>query len=304
MKIKRKDFIISSAVGSAAMVAKVSPFSFFAGRSDKETRAIPKLSFQEGIAPGRNLTEKFDFMENYKIAGFEPRGVNLVNSFGEYLQLLRGRNIKISAVYSGYKGFLLSEDETLRKQYKSTIKDIIAAAGETGSTGVIIVPYCNGQKTTEPFGFNVSLKNFLIEQLSELTEYAENYNTTIILEPLNRKETSGFCKIEDATFICKSVNKKGLRCMGDFWHMSREEESDRKAFISAGEYLNHVHISSRITRGMPGEDGKFDDYTEGFKGLKEIGYQGYISYECGIRGNRYTLLPESVNLIREQWSAS
>ena len=92
--------------------------------------------------------------------------------------------------------------------------------------------------------------------------------------------------------------------MGDFWHMTSEEISDSDAFISAGEYLNHVHIASRKTRYLPGADGMTDNYTEGFKGLKKIRYQGYISFECGIKGDKGVLIPESINLIRRQWQIS
>ena len=36
-----------------------------------------KLSFQEGIAPGKNLGEQLDFMEDLEVRGFEPNGRNL-----------------------------------------------------------------------------------------------------------------------------------------------------------------------------------------------------------------------------------
>ena len=65
----------------------------------------------------------------------------------------------------------------------------------------------------------------------------------------------------------------GVRCMGDFWHMTWEETSDMGAFISAGKYLQHVHVASRKRRSMPGEDGEADNYVEGFRGLKMIGYE-------------------------------
>lgn len=298
MNINRRDFLKSTLRGTTA-IAALSPLNILGIEPAKATKTELKLSFQEGIAPGKNLAEKFDFMEKHGIAGFEPRGVNLVNCVSEYQQLLRGRNIKISAICAGFKGFIMSENTALRDLYKSTMKEIIAAAGELGSVGVIIVPVCNGQKPGEPQIDNT--QNFFIEQMNELAEYAERHNTTVILEPLNRKEASSLRTVADVASICRDVNRKGLRCMGDFWHMTREEASDRDAFISGGEYLNHVHIASRKTRCIPGEDGQIDNYIEGFKGLKKIKYQGYVSYECGIKGDRAILVPESINLLREQW---
>lgn len=90
--------------------------------------------------------------------------------------------------------------------------------------------------------------------------------------------------------------------MGDFWHMTWEETSDMAAFLSAGkEYLQHVHIASRKRRSMPGEDGDADNYVEGFRGLKMIGYDKYVSFECGCQGDREVVVPAALKLMREQW---
>ena len=73
------------------------------------------------------------------------------------------------------------------------------------------------------------------------------------------------------------------------------------AFISGGEYLQHVHVASRKRRSMPGEDGDADNYINGFKGLKMIGYNNYVSFECGCQGDRNVVVPTAVKLLREQW---
>ena len=52
---------------------------------------------------------------------------------------------------------------------------------------------------------------------------------------------------------------------------------------------------------MPGEDGEADNYIDGFRGLKMIGYNKYVSFESGYQGDRNIILPESVKLLREQW---
>ena len=89
--------------------------------------------------------------------------------------------------------------------------------------------------------------------------------------------------------------------MGDFWHM-KEETSDYGAFMSAGkEYLQHVHIASRAHRNTPGEDGEADNYVQGFRALKEMGYDKYVSFECGCAGDRKTVLTAAVELLRKQW---
>ena len=238
-------------------------------------------------------------MENLGIVGFEPGGRNLAARVNEINQALRGRNIKVSAICAGFDGFILAEDPKVKAQFDSTMRDIIAAAGQIGSTGVIMVPAFNGQKPCKPH--TLETREYLCEQMHELGEYALKHNTTVILEPLNRRECHYMRQVGDAAAICRDSKSAGVKCMGDFWHM-QEETSDYAALWAAGtEYLQHVHVASRGTRKMPGEDGLVDNYVDGFRALKEMNYPYYVSFECGTNGKREETVPAAVKLLREQW---
>jgi sugar phosphate isomerase/epimerase len=144
-------------------------------------------------------------------------------------------------------------------------------------------------------------RDYLCEQLHDLGEFALSCGTTVILEPLNRKEAFYLRLVGDAAAICRDAGSKGVKCMGDFWHM-QEETSDYAAFMAAGPYLQHVHIASRGHRVMPGEDGDVDNYVDGFRALKELGYPNYVSFECGCKGeDRAAILTAAVELLRKQW---
>lgn len=306
MAINRRNFFKTSLAGAAFATLGGSTITACAQASKgnvsaepQKSSAILKLSFQEGIAPGNSLNEKFDYMENLGVVGFEPGGGGLAGRVNEIKQALNGRNIKVSAICAGFRGFVLSTDEAIRKEFMDSMKEIIAAAGELGSTGVIMVPAFNGQVPALPH--TMETRNFMSELLTDLGNYAVQHGTTIILEPLNRDEAFYLRQVADAASICRDINNAGVRCMGDFWHMTKEETSDMGAFISGGEYLQHVHIASRRRRSMPGEDGAADDYINGFKGLKMLNYDKYISYECGCQGDRNVVVPESVKLLKEQW---
>ena len=258
-----------------------------------------KISFQEGTPIGETLNEKFDYMEKLGVVGFEPGGRNLKDRVKEIKEALNGRTIKVSAICAGFQGFILSTDPAIRKQCMDTMKEIMAAAGELESTGVIIVPAFNSQKPVMPH--TQETRDFLCEQFNEMGNFAKEHGTTVIFEPLNRKEAFYLRQVADAASICRDINNPGVRCMGDFWHMTWEETSDMGAFLSAGEYLQHVHIASRKRRSMPGEDGEADNYVNGFKGLKMLGYNKYVSFECGCKGDKSVLVPAAVELIRKQW---
>ena len=296
--MNRRDFLKSNILGAAGVALATSPLAALTSCSPKKEEVELKLSFQEKTAPGENLNERFDYMENLGIVGFEPGGRNLAARVNEIQQALRGRNIKVSAICAGFDGFILAEDPAVKAQFDSTMRDIIAAAGELGSTGVIMVPAFNRQVPVKPH--TLETREYLCEQMYELGEYALKHNTTVILEPLNRREAHYLRQVADAAAICRDSKSAGVMCMGDFWHM-QEETSDYAAFMAAGQYLQHVHVASRGNRKMPGEDGELDNYVEGMRALKQLGYDKYISFECGTNGDRNVTVPAAVELLRAQW---
>ena len=297
----RRHFLTAAALGGAAVAAaSVLPGCASASNDKKKKANVPlNLSFQEGIAPGETLSEKLDFMENLGITGFEPGGRGLAGRVKEIQDALNGRNIKVSAICAGFDGFILAEDPAVKELFDTTYREILAAAGELGSTGVIMVPAFNGQTPCRPH--TRETRDFLCEELFKLGEYALEHGTHVILEPLNRNEAFYLRLVADAAAIARDCGSKGVKVLGDFWHMS-EETSDYAAFMSAGsEYLQHVHIASRGRRLMPGEDGEKDNYLSGFKALKEIGYDKYVSFECGTDGDRTETVTRAVELLRGQW---
>ncbi|KAA6331349.1 D-tagatose 3-epimerase [termite gut metagenome] len=301
MIVNRRKFLKVSLSGAAITALSGTSFAACAPAiASKANEAVLKLSFQENTPPGKSLNEKLDYMEQLGIVGFEPGGGGLANRVDEIQKALSNRNIKVSAICAGFKGFILSTDEAIRKECMDSMKEIIAAAGELGSTGVIIVPAFKSQIPVLPH--TPETRAFLCEQFNEMGNYAAQHGTTVIFEPLNRKEAFYIRQVADAASICRDINNPGVRCMGDFWHMTWEETSDMGAFLSAGTYLQHVHIASRKTRNVPGEDNEADNYVDGFKGLKMLGYNNYVSFECGCRGNRETALPIAIKLLREQWN--
>ena len=265
---------------------------------DKKATTPLNLCFQEGIAIGDTLQDKLDYMESLGVTGLEVGGRGLAGRVDEINNALKGRNVRMAAICAGFDGFILAEDEQ-KDAFDRTMREIVEAAGKIGSCGVIMVPAFNWQNPCRPH--TMDTRNYLCEQLHELGEFAVQCGTTVILEPLNRGECFYLRLVADAAAIARDADSKGVKVMGDFWHM-QEETSDYAAFMAAGtEYLQHVHIASRGRRKTPSEDGEKDNYIDGFRALKELGYQGFVSFECGCEGDRAVVLPAAVELLRKQW---
>jgi sugar phosphate isomerase/epimerase len=297
MNLNRREFLTVSAV--TGVVGAVAPSARAFTLPDPPQKARLRLSSQEGVAPGKSLTEKLDFLEAQGFEGFEPGGGGLAKRVEELQKALQGRKIKISAICSGFKGVLISEKEEVRQTAMETMKEILTAAGALGSTGLIMVPAFHNQTKLG----HQEARELLVKLLAELGDYAHQAGTRVLLEPLNRRECHFLRQVPDGAAICRDVNNPGVALMGDFWHMTWEETSDMAAFIAAGKYLHHVHMASRKTRKMPGEDAG-DNYVDGFKGLKLIGYQDFVSFECGLKGERRKALIAAAKLLREQWESA
>jgi sugar phosphate isomerase/epimerase len=297
----RRDFLKKAGISGAIAALNTLPaFSVIPEAEPKKKvpgGVVLNLGLQEGVAPGASLAEKLDFLESNGVYGIEVGGGKLSERVTELQKALQNRKIKISAICAGFRGWLISSDENERKKCMDSSKEILVAAGALGSYGMILVPGFNGQTPSLPF---VEARAILVDQLKELGDFAVKNNTTVILEPLNRKEAWFLRLVSDAAAICRDVNSPGITCMGDFWHMTWEETDDMGAFISGQKYLNHVHIASRKTRNTPGED-EGDNYVTGFKALKMINYKHFVSFECGTKGDKKVVIPAALKLLRDQW---
>jgi sugar phosphate isomerase/epimerase len=295
MSLNRREFLATSAVTGLAAVLPGAAWA--ASGAEPARKAVLKLSCQEGVAPGRDLGEKLDLLEKWGFEGIEPHGRGLADRIGEFQNALRGRRIRVSAVCAGFEGVPISSDPEEREKARKSIKELLEVAGALGATGLIVVPAFNRQ----PAMPHQEARQFLVEDfLPDVGEHAHKHGTRVLLEPLNRREAYFLRLVADAAAICRDSGSPGVACMGDFWHMTWEETSDLGAFISGGAYLHHVHIASRKRRKMPGED-EGDDYVLGFRGLKWIGYQDFVSFECGSEGDKMQTIPAAVKLLREQW---
>ncbi len=300
--MNRKEFFKTSFAGAAAVALATPAATLLSGcASEKKpaTTAQLNLSLQTGKAIGEGYAAKADYCEAHGVTGLEPGGWELVENFDDISKALEGRNLKVSALCAGFQGFILADDPEQKALFDTTMHRIIEAAGAIGSVGVIMVPAFSHQTPCKPN--NRETYDFLCSEMNALGEFALKNNTTVILEPLNREECFYLRQVAPAAAICRDSKSEGVKCMGDFWHM-KEETSDYAALMSAGtQYLQHVHIASRLHRCNPGEDGEADNYLEGFRALKEMGYTKYISLECGSIGDPAVTLPAALDLIRNQW---
>lgn len=100
---------------------------------------------------------------------------------------------------------------------------------------------------------------------------------TIVLEPLNWKETNILNYVREGAEIVDEIKSDRIQLLADLYHMCQGGEK-AEALVRAGKRIRHVHVSDP-TRQYPGFSSA--DLSPYFRALDEAGYAGCVSIESG-----------------------
>ena len=319
--MKRRDFLTASAVAGVAAVCGIERAEA-QGQAKGET-GMPKLTppekpaelnlcLQWGAIPGNEMKEKLDFLEANGFGAVEiPSGDWPMKNADAMIEAMKGRKLFV-ATACGPSDFSYAEQEKREAEVQKFLP-VLEALGRMKSVGLIVCP-ARG-KLSEPGHLSGKelRQDFVENTVKRLAEHAARHGTSIVLEPLRRNETPFLRQVADGARMAADIGT-GATVMGDFWHMALEETSFMGAFICAGKLLSHVHIAGLKKRIIPGVHPEADQYVDGFKGLKLVGYRGAVSFEGGwpkdpadpeksISPEEKTkLILNMVKLLREQWA--
>lgn len=313
--MKRREFLTASAVAGVASLcgaqrasAQTAADNGMPKLTPPETPAQLNLCLQWGAIPGNEIPQKLDFLEANGFGAVEiPSGDWPVKNVEAMNKAMQGRKLFL-ATACGPSDFSYAEAEKREAEVQKFLP-IIEALGAMKSVGLILCP----ARGKVPMGFKELREDFVNNTGKRLAEHAAKHGTSIVLEPLRRNETPFLRQVADGARMAADIGA-GAAVMGDFWHMQLEETSFMGAFICAGKLLKHVHIAGLKERIVPGVHADADNYVDGFKGLKMIGYRGAVSMECGWpkdpsdpkkglpQEEKTKLILNMVKLLRDQWA--
>src|ERR1039457_978671 len=135
MNLDRRKFLTLSAL---AGIISANPSAVRAlTLPEPAQKARLRLSCQDGVAPGKTIAEKLDFLEANGFEAFEPHGKDLPSTADELQKALRGRKIKVGVVCGGMKGCLISDEEEGRRTGMESLKEVLTAAGALDRKSVV-----------------------------------------------------------------------------------------------------------------------------------------------------------------------
>lgn len=261
-----------------------------------------KLSCQEGLVPGATFAEKLKNMEKYGFEGVELQGGQLSDEAGfkERKAALANSPVKASSICGGYPAELVHPDKARRQKCAAALKQQLDYAAELGAVGPITVPIFNSNDRVpdlSPWKSRAGIEHELLcAMLRDLVPHAEQLGVAVLLEPLNRYESNSLPQQQDGAKVVRELGSPGVRLMSDVFHMSLEEPNLAQAIRDCGDTIGHVHLADS-TRKEPGSGSV--DFRAVFAALKEIGFTGYMAFECGLTGPAKETLPRSVAFLRE-----
>jgi sugar phosphate isomerase/epimerase len=262
----------------------------------------------EPVVPGRTLPERLAALESAGYQGIQLSAVSQREGQDAIRKALAKSPIRM--LISGRGGRILGPDAEVRARAVSDICDGLREAADRNVIGSILVPIRRQPEMpppsppsfgTVPMRTLVDLeKEMLAEQLHKIAPVAEETGVPIILEPLNRYESHLIQSLDDAGALCRAVGSPGIKMMGDFFHMNLEDDDMGAAIERNADCLAYIHLADS-GRYEPGTGHL--DFVPGFRALQKIGYDGFMTLECKIKGTpSVETLRDTADYIRQQWA--
>ena len=137
---------------------------------------------------------------------------------------------------------------------------------------------------------------WLDEALTECARYAADRGVSLLLEPLNRYETSLLNTISESAELIERIAQGNVGLLVDTFHMNIEKPSMEGSIRAAAEKIAHVHVADS-NRWAPGAG--HIDFKSIVSTLKDVGYDGYVSVEAMPKPSADELAVASLKHLRE-----
>jgi len=243
-----------------------------------------KVAIQEDMLPGPSLEDRFAQASDLGLQGIEFWSEGLPKQAGEIERLSGQRSVVASSINNGRRSRFLDPDPDERARAMAELSEAIELAGQIGAEGVVFVPHFFDPLLPDlsPYKTAVELELALLRsQLEILAEAADRAKVQLFVEPVNAEETHLLNRLDQASSLVDHPKHNRLKIVADLFHMAHEESDSSTAILENREYIGHVHLADS-NRKLPGQGET--DFKPILIALREIGYGGWLAFECGSPG--------------------
>lgn len=241
-------------------------------------QATPRILF--GMCAGLDKAAKlkeigYDYIEG-GVAGFLKPDVSDAE-FAPELEKLKTCVLPIRSLTGFLPGkFRLTGPGV---NHETVLEYAVTACKRASAAGIPIIVLGSGAARKLPEGFDPEQgKAQFIAFCRQLGGRIRDCNVTIVLEPLNKEETNILNRVSEGIDYVDAIHLPNIQLLADIFHMLKEREGP-DSIRKAGARLRHCHIAELEGRKAPGTKG--EDFRGFFTALREVGYAGGVSCECG-----------------------
>jgi sugar phosphate isomerase/epimerase len=233
---------------------------------------VYQFGWCSGIGDARQLKETgFDYIE----CSLAAMKLEDEEQYGKMFEKYAGSPLPVRAVNIFFPGDLKVVGPEVDEE--RVARYVAKAADTLHRLGVKIAVFGSGKARMIPDGWDRQRgEEQIVALLGRMADEFAGSGVTIVIEPLNRKESNVINSVGEAVTYAKLVNREPIRALADFYHMD-EENDPLNVLTEHKEWIKHIHIAD--TGRLSPSTGKYP--YEQFAGLlKQSGYSGMISAEC------------------------
>lgn len=248
--------------------------------------STPRFAVCNEVFEGWNLKQVFEYVSKVGYDGVEIAPYTIAEKVTDIGGRMR-RSIRDDAesfgldivgihwVLRGVSGVhLTSPDPTVRGKTESYLKALIDFCSDIG--GRIIV-FGSPTQRSIPRGVDpMDAWMWTIDIFRRCSQYAEQFNVYICIEPLRRDMTNFINTVDEAIRLIEEVGHPNFRLILDVYAMTGVDEPIDRQIEKGGAYLTHFHANDD-NMGGPGFGSA--DYRAVVRSLRSVGFKGYVSVE-------------------------
>lgn len=167
---------------------------------------------------------------------------------------------------------LASNDRKIRQTALDYYQKLIDYGAELGNPIITCHEHIQNQSVAY-----LGSVDWLIDSCQKLSIHAEKVNIKLGFEPLNRYLCRFILNSLDLINLLSQIDTKNMTIILDTFHMNLEEDDPNKAIVRCQDSLSIYQIADSNRKGI---GLGHIDFTNQFKTLDQIGYQGPVVLEC------------------------
>lgn len=249
---------------------------------------MPKLAIQVDMLPGKTILERLTNAKRLGLSGVEFWADGLDAHLNDIATALQETGLSVSGINLGLSDGYLSPDLATRENAIGRMREAMATAIDLEADYVSFVPHYGKPTMPDltPYSSPADLqKEMMIWLLRTVSDLAYAMGTMLVMQPVNRYESSFMTRMEQAKFFRKKIkDHPDVKIAPNLFHMALEEDDLIASLQTYQEDIGVIYLADS-NRRLPGQ-GYLPWDTIG-ETLKAMDYSDWLVLECGQPGNNH-----------------